>query len=369
MQAPFTRLLPVLLFISLTIAFIGTAGCVDSSDTTVPEDITTPLPGSNESPYTYIMTADGIPLRYAIHGPLHAAAHNDTLNATRNTTSGQGNGQGDGQKQPPIVFVPGYGMTLDEWPGLMISKLAESRRVILYNHRGVSGIQNPDVTFTIRQGAIDLHDVILQLVGEGQAGNECPAGDSSIGGFDGYEKYCTTPRVDIVGYSMGGMIALKYAVMYPDTVNRLILLNTDYGGSERVQPDEWVMDWMNQTLKTPEENLDRAGKVLLTESFRTAHPDPSTWFVDYGEVADPVAVQEQFIAFRSWEGVYSDLPTIRSKTLVITGDQDIVIPPENSVIIADQIPDATLIIREGQAHGMIFVEPEEIAGIIEDFLG
>ncbi|KUL04918.1 MAG: Alpha/beta hydrolase fold protein [Methanomicrobiales archaeon 53_19] len=45
------------------------------------------------------------------------------------------------------------------------------------------------------------------------------------------------------------------------------------------------------------------------------------------------------------------------------------VPLENSVIIADAIPDTTLIIRKGQAHGMIFVEPEEISGIIEDFLG
>lgn len=343
MQSPSTRPLPVLLLISLLIAFIGAAGCVDSPETTAPKDITTPLPGGDESSYTYILTADGVPLRYVIHG------------------------QGNGQEQPPIIFVPGYGMTLDEWPNLMISQLAESRQVILYNHRGVSGVRNPDVTFTIQQGAIDLHDVILQLAG-GQAGDGwCPAGDGGSRGSAGGEEYCTTPCVDIVGYSMGGMIALKYSVMYPDSVNRLILLNTDCGGSERVQPDEWVMDWMNQTLKTPEENLDRAGQILLTESFRTANPDPSTWFVDYGEVADPVTVQEQFIAFRSWEGVYADLSTIHARTLLITGDQDIVIPPENSVIIADQLPDATLIIRKGQAHGMIFVEPEEIARIIEDF--
>jgi pimeloyl-ACP methyl ester carboxylesterase len=289
----------------------------------------------NES--TYIMTKDQIPLRYVIHE-----------GGTRTATHG---------KEPPIVFVLGYGMTLDEWPGLMISHLAKSHTVILYNHRGVSGIKNPDVPFTIRQGAIDLHDVIIGLAGENE---ECGAG---------IVDNCTGPLVDIVGYSMGGMIALEYAVMYPDTVNRLILLNTDSGGAERVPADEWVMERMSQTLKTPEENLDRAGSILLTESFRTTHPDPFTWFVDYGEVADPVAVQEQFHTFRSWEGVYADLPAIHARTLVITGDQDIVIPPENAVKIADQIPDATLIIRKGQAHGMIFVEPVEIAVIIEDFLG
>lgn len=350
MQFPSPRSLPVFVLISLIIAFIGAAGCVGSLDTTGPDNTTSPPSADNTS--TYIITTDGIPLRYAIHGKTHTAIHD----ATQNATNGQGSGQ-DGERQPPIVLVLGYGMTLDEWPGRMISHLSESRRVILYNHRGVSGVKNPDVPFTIRQGAIDLHDVILQLAGENEKYGA------------GIVDNCTDPLVDIVGYSMGGMIALEYAVMYPDSVNRLILLNTDCGGTERVQAEEWVMEWMSQTLETPEENLERAGSVLLTESFRTANPDPFTWFVDYGEVADPVTVQEQFIAFRSWEGVYADLSTINARTLLITGDQDIVIPPENSVIIADQIPDATLIIRKGQAHGMIFVEPEEIAGIIEDFLG
>jgi len=338
-HASFTLLIICILITLITL--IGVSGCVDSrNDTTIetagPDDTTAYPQAVNES--TYIMTKDGVPLRYVIHdGGTRAATH--------------------GQEGPPIVFVPGYGMTLDEWPNLMISHLATSHTVILFNHRGVSGIKNPDVPFTIRQGAIDLHDVILQLAGENE---ECRAG---------IVDNCTGPLVDIVGYSMGGMIALEYGVMYPDTVNRLILLNTDCGGAERVPAEEWVMEWMSQTLKTPEENLERAGSVLLTESFRTTHPDPLTWFVDYGEVADPVAVQEQFKAFRLWEGVYEELPAIGSRTLLITGDQDIVIPPENAVKIADQIPDATLIIHKGQAHGMIFVEPIEIATIIEDFLG
>jgi len=328
-----------LLFICILIALIGVSGCIDNlnnntTGNTSLDDTTAHLQAFNES--TYIMTKDGTPLRYVIHDGSTGAATDE--------------------KNPPVIFVLGYGMTLDEWPNLMVSHLAKSHTVILYNHRGISGVKNPDVPFSIPQGAMDLHDVIIGLTGWNE------------GCGSGVLDNCTGPGVDIVGYSMGGMIALEYAVMYPDSVNHLILLNTDCGGAERVPSEEWVMEEMGRTLKTPEENLDRAGRVLLTESFRTTHPDPLTWFVDYGEVADPDAVQEQFNALGSWEGVYADLPAIRSRTLVITGDQDIVIPPENAVILADAIPDATLIIREGQAHGMIFVEPEEIAGLIKDFL-
>lgn len=288
---------------------------------------------------SYVMTRDDIPLRYAIHG------------------------QG-----PPMVFVLGYGMTIDEWPHHMISDLAQNHTVIIYNHRGVSGVHNTNVPFTIPQGAIDLRDVIIQRAGRN---NECGSSDDGLnsdetGTLD--KENCSVLPVDIVGYSMGGMVALEYAKTYPDSVNHLVLISTDCGGAEKVPAGTWVIEEMGKTLNSPKEYLERAGRLLLTEEFRTSHPDPYTWFGDYGEVADPAAVQEQYESFLSWKGIYADLPSIHCRTLVLTGDQDLVIPPENGVIIADAIPNATLIIRKGQGHGMIFVEPEEIAGIIGEFL-
>ena len=259
-------------------------------------------------------------------------------------------------------------MTIDEWPHQMISNLAQNHTVIVYNHRGVSGVHNPKFPFSISQGAMDLHEVITQLAG----GNErCGSADSGSNPDEPVtldKGNCYSLPVDIVGYSMGGMIALEYAKTYPDSINHLVLISTDCGGAEKVPAEPWVIEEMGRTLNSPKEYLERAGRILLTDEFRASHPNPYTWFVDYGEVADPAAVQEQYESFVSWKGVYPDLPSIHSRTLVITGDQDLVIPPENAVIIADAIPNATLIIREGQGHGMIFVEPEEIAGIIEEFL-
>lgn len=213
---------------------------------------------------------------------------------------------------------------------------------------------------------MDLHDVITQLAGcNEQCGNDKLNSDKPVK-FDLWN--CSDLPVDIVGYSMGGMIALEYAIRYPDFVNSLVLLNTDCGGAEKVPAGTWVIEEMGQTLNSPKEYLEQAGRLLLTRSFRTSHPDPYTWFVDYGEIVDPDAMQEQYDSFVTWKGVYACLPSIHCRTLVITGDQDIVIPPENAMIIADAIPNAKLIIRKGQGHGMIFVEPEAISRIIAEFL-
>ncbi len=285
-----------------------------------------------------ITTSDGISLRYAVYG--------------------------DG---PTIVFVLGYGMTLDEWPSRLVSHLARSHRVILYNHRGVSGERNPEIEFTIPQAARDLHEVITQLAGRERVGGE--RREEKREEEEKEEDGNKERPVHIVGYSMGGMIALEYAVLYPDSVGRLVLLNADCGGVLKIPAEEWVTAEMAKELSTPEAYLERAGRLLLTESYRCEHPDPLSWFVDYGEVADPHAVREQFDAMLLWEGVCPDLHTIRSSVLIIAGDQDIVIPPENAEILAAAIPDATLHILKGQAHGMIFCEPVRVAEMIEEFLG
>jgi len=261
---------------------------------------------------TEILTQDNIPLRYII--------------------------QGTG---PTIVFVLGYGMTLDEWPGKLISTLATSFRVILYNHRGVSGVMNPAVKFTIPQGAQDLHDLITQLA-------------------DG--------PVHIMGYSMGGSIGLEYSIRYPELVDHLVLIGADCGGSECILRDDRITEEMGKELPDIHAYLERAGRLLLTESFRKQHPDPMSWFIDHGEVADPRSVMEQYEALATWKGVYPELHLIKKPVLVITGDRDIVTPPENATILADAIPGAELVVVEDTGHGLIFQEPVRVGEMISRFL-
>ena len=99
-------------------------------------------------------------------------------------------------------------MIIDKWPHRIISNLARNHTVIVYSHRGISGVHNPYVPFTIPQGAMDLHDVITQLAG---GKKECGSSDDGLNSDETrtLEKgNGTALPVDIVGYSMGGMIAL-----------------------------------------------------------------------------------------------------------------------------------------------------------------
>ena len=66
----------------------------------------------------------------------------------------------------------------------------------------------------------------------------------------------------------------------------------------------------------------------------------------------------------NWNGSYSRLLQITQDTLLITGTKDIVFPPRNSFIIAEQIPGAWLVQFKGGGHGLMFQYPENFSSIV-----
>ena len=73
-------------------------------------------------------------------------------------------------------------------------------------------------------------------------------------------------------------------------------------------------------------------------------------------------------AVLSWSD-YSRLGDLKQPTLVMTGDEDIIIPPENSRILADVIPDSRLVVFPGGGHGFFAQFPDQVAHEVLDFLG
>jgi len=245
---------------------------------------------------------------------------------------------GDG---PVIVLVHGYGMTMEEWPSRMISMLARRFTVVRFNLRGVAGESNKDISFTVPLAAEDLYELVAGIA-------EGP--------------------VKIMGYSMGGMIAQEFTIRHPELVEGLVLISTHCGGMEAIPPEQSILDEMASAPASMEEYIMRAGRLLLPEKWRKEHPDPMSWFTDYGEPSSPDAVKEQFDAMSTWEGTFFRLHLITAPTLVIAGDQDIINPPSNGPILVSRIPDARQVILKHGGHGIIFQYPEKVADIIRLFL-
>jgi pimeloyl-ACP methyl ester carboxylesterase len=120
-------------------------------------------------------------------------------------------GSGSG---PPLVLIMGYGGTMYEWDPALLERLADQRRVVVFDNRGVATTSGPTAGLTIELMADDTAGLI-EALGLGQ--------------------------VDLLGWSMGGYVAQEVVLRHPEVVNRLVLAATDPGSPRAVQPSPAVI--------------------------------------------------------------------------------------------------------------------------------
>ena len=79
-------------------------------------------------------------------------------------------------------------------------------------------------------------------------------------------------------------------------------------------------------------------------------------------------VQRQDEAIEAWNGTYSRLPALQQPLLLITGEQDLIVPSANSLLIAGQVPHAWVVRIRGGGHGLMYQYPDDVASVILTFL-
>ena len=132
------------------------------------------------------------------------------------------------------------------------------------------------------------------------------------------------PSAHIVAVSFGGFVAQEFALKYPLMTRKLVLCCTSFGGPNHVKTD---MD-LTQTRDLNSNQFDAA------------------------------------VAFNA----ESRVAGIRSETLVLSGDQDNIVPVPNSRNLAAKIPGAKLCIVEGGGHTFFIERAEEFNQIVTDFI-
>jgi len=170
-------------------------------------------------------------------------------------------------------------------------------------------------------------------------------------------------RLDILGYSLGGMIAQQIALDRPALARKMILAGTAPEGGEDIMHMEKpelskiTNDPKIQGLQTlvhlffaPTPTSQAAGQAFVARlAERKTDREP---------VSGPKVAMAQITAFRAWEQVtgerFAKLRTIAQPCLVVNGVFDNMIPVRNSYMLSEHLPNAMLLTYPNAGHGSIF---------------
>lgn len=244
----------------------------------------------------------------------------------------------------PLVMIIGLSGNIDWWDRTLLSLLAEKFQLVIFDNRGSGRSGKPRVEYSIPLMAADTAGLLRSL------------------GID---------RAHVLGVSMGGKIALQLALDYPEMVERLVLCCTSCGGDEQVATSPELVAMLGAGRKgiTVEDVARSSLNLLFPRSYVRENPELMEDFIRRFQIA-PTRGHAFFaqLAAVAGFGVFARLKEIAAPTLVLTGDSDELVPPDNSRILAENIPGAKLITYPGAAHFFFSQFPEQVASDITTFL-
>jgi pimeloyl-ACP methyl ester carboxylesterase len=231
----------------------------------------------------------------------------------------------------PVVFLTHLAAVLDNWDPRVVDGIAAHHRVIAFDNRGV-GASTGTTPKSIQAMAADAVTFIRAL---------------------------GLTKVDLLGFSMGGMIAQVIVQTEPDLVRKLIIAGTGPAGGEGIKNVTRIsnLDTVRAllTLQDPKQflfftrtpNGKRAGKEFLARlKERKDNRDKSIALRAYAA---------QLKAIHRWgREKPSDLSGVRQPVLVANGDDDRMVPTKNTRDLARRLPDSELVIYPDAGHGGIF---------------
>jgi pimeloyl-ACP methyl ester carboxylesterase len=245
---------------------------------------------------------------------------------------------------PPLIMLIGTGSTMAEWDPALLRLLADDHRLILFDYPGV-GFSGP---------------------WRGKSFNSLAAATA------GLMETIHVSRADVLGWSMGGIVAQRLAIEHPRRVSHLILAGTNPGGSRTVlgppavqavdgEPHPADADVLRE-LYPPDRQAE--GRRFLRRLERASRD---------GEIPDdfhvtPATVRAQVAAEDPWlrsNRNYRQLAGVEAPTLAAAGARDPVTPPVNLRRIAARVPRSKLIVFSG-AHAFLFQSRRAFARAVED---
>jgi pimeloyl-ACP methyl ester carboxylesterase len=246
---------------------------------------------------------------------------------------------GEGQ---PLVLITGYGATMDIWDPQLLQNLASQFKVVLFDNRGMGRSTASEKPFSIGLFAEDTIGLLNAL---------------------------KIKKAHVLGWSMGTFITQELALKYPDRLDKLVLYAATCGwqdkGTVPARPE--VTAALMDTSGNDMQRTMRLMSILFPKNWMESHPDFLQALPRPSTPPSVQIVERQGKATGEWAGVCNRLHGITSPTLLITGFEDVVIPPDNSRYMASLIPNSWLIRLPG-GHSTMYQYPKAFSRAVLTFL-
>ena len=227
----------------------------------------------------------------------------------------------------PLLLLNYFAASMDDWDPKVTNGFAAVREVVLFDNVGVGSStgETPSTVAAMTKDCVEF----------------CRALDLR--------------KIDVVGFSLGGMIAQQFAFEYPEMIRQMILMGTGPRGGEGMTFTELSTDQLADPVAllmsaffTPSEASRAAGRAYI-ERLKLR-------VVDRDVPVSMKAGGAQLEAIREWgtppsTDRYAMLARIHQRTLIVHGSKDIVVLPINAFLLAQHLPDAQLVMYPDASHG------------------
>jgi pimeloyl-ACP methyl ester carboxylesterase len=250
-------------------------------------------------------------------------------------------------KGSPLILLGGYGSSLYNWPKELITELAKTFTLYLYNYRGVGYSKANNYEYSICSLAEDLHQFINAL---------------------------ELKTISLFGFSMGGFVAQEFVIKFNAKINYLILCSTKICGQKSVQTPKEIIEKMSSKNESKEEEIETDLKLNFPiseiDKFRESQKERYNVRQQPEYLVTPEIRAKQREAITQWNKnfrsddyqKYSQIYT--NKTIILNGLKDIITPSENASVLNRHLKNSTMHIFENGGHGLLRQFPYEIAKII-----
>lgn len=243
---------------------------------------------------------------------------------------------------PPLVLIMGLRRGLSWW-FRQLPELSRSFRVIAFDNRGAGRSDQPDMEYSIELMAADTAGLMDAL---------------------------GVARAHVLGVSMGGYIAQELTLAHPEKVMGLVLGCTSCGGQRAVlmSPELRSRFTANEGL-TPEQILRKDMEIYFSDRFISGQPE----FIEEFVKLSMEHYQPAFAFFRQLDACLRHdtadrVGSIRAPTMIVSGDDDPLVPLANSLILKELMPQAELRVLTGGRHCFFLEMAERFNRLVADYL-